>query len=242
MSCHIGSNKLSKLIFLHDSYFARWSHSWSLDCLWCHGLFCFSFPLHGAERQKPGINEQQWQIDWQFCNHDFIWALKFTFTIVNYCNTLLANFHWRVKMKLMNVLMLIFSNLSSTYSQGYFPKLEDLAVLKPITSSSTCGATSSKYCQSLAKQTSLTNCVEKNCEFACCTNCGSAKPVPTDFALASNKVGVTQDGDPRNGTIVRSFRFQGNSYLQPLRVPFIDFQNPGFTISVWIKQKAGNKG
>ena len=145
-------------------------------------------------------------------------------------------------MKLFNVLLLIFSHLSSTYGQGYFPKLEDLAVLKPITSSSTCGATSSKYCQSLTKQTSLTNCVEKNCEFACCTNCSSAKPVPTDLAQTSNEVGVTQDGDPRNGTIVRSFRFQGNSSLQPLWIPFIDFQNPGFTISVWIKQKAGNKG
>ena len=149
---------------------------------------------------------------------------------------------WKLERKFLYIYILLIWNLSSTYGQGYFPKLEDLAVLKPITSSSTCGATSSKYCQSLAKQTSLTTCVEKNCEFACCTNCGSAKPVPTDLALTSNKVGVTQDGDPRNGTIVRSFRFQGNSYLRPLRVPFIDFQNPGFTISVWIKQKAGNKG
>lgn len=152
------------------------------------------------------------------------------------------NFRWKLEKKLLHVFILLIWNLSSTYGQGYFPKLVDLAVLKPITSTSTCGATASKYCQSLTTQESLQTCVEKTCEFACCTDCGAAKPVPTDLAQFSNKIRVTQDGDPRNGSIVRSFRFQGDSYIQPIRLPSINYVNPGFTISVWIKQKAGNNG
>ena len=125
---------------------------------------------------------------------------------------------------------------------NYFPKFVDLAELKPISSSSTCGATSSKYCQSSSKQSSLQTCVEKTCEFRCCANCASTKPVATDLAQVSSNTSVTQDGDPRNGSSVNSYRFQGNSYIQPFRIPGVTYVNPGFTISVWIKQKAGNKG
>ena len=128
------------------------------------------------------------------------------------------------------------------YGNNYFPRLLDLAELKPISSSSTCGATPSKYCQSTSRQTSLQTCVENTCEFRCCANCGSIKPVATDLAQISSNTAVTQDGDPRNGSSVNSYRFQGNSYIQPLRIPGVSYVNPGFTISVWIKQKAGNKG
>ena len=152
------------------------------------------------------------------------------------------NVHWKFQRKLDFVFLLFVWYISLTYGQGYFPKLVDLAELKPITSTSTCGATSSKYCQSSIRQTSLQTCFEQTCKFDCCEDCGSSKPVPSDLALISDKVGVTQDGDPRNGTIVRSFRFQGDSYILPRRVPAINYVNPGFTISVWIKQKKGNKG
>ena len=156
--------------------------------------------------------------------------------------TMILNVCWRFQRKLNFVFLLFICHILSTYGQGYFPKLVDLAELKPITSTSTCGATTSKYCGSSARQTSLQTCFEETCKFGCCANCGSSKPVPSDLAERSNKVGVTQDGDPRNGTIIRSFRFQGDSHIQPLRVPTIDYVNPGFTISVWIKQKKGNKG
>ena len=133
------------------------------------------------------------------------------------------------------------------HGQGYFPKLVDFAELKPIRSTSTCGATSSKYCQSTTRLTSLQTCVEKTCEFRCCANCSSTKPVATDLAqFYSGSTGVTQDGAARNGSSVNSYRFQGNSYIhpfiQPVRIPGVNYENSGFTISVWLKQKAGNKG
>ena len=156
--------------------------------------------------------------------------------------TMILNVCWRFQRKLNFVFLLLIGHILSTYGQGYFPKLVDLAQLKPITSTSTCGATSSKYCQSTVRQTSLQTCVAETCKFDCCTDCGSSKPVPSDLAEPSNKFGVIQDGDPRNGTIIRSFRFQGDSYIQPRSVPSINYVNPGFTISVWIKQKKGNKG
>ena len=155
---------------------------------------------------------------------------------------MVLNIRWKFQRKLNFVFLLFVWNISSTYGQGFFPKLVDLAELKPITSTSTCGATSSKYCESSIRQTSLQTCTEQTCKFDCCANCGSRKPVPLDLAQFSNKIGVTQDGDPRNGSIVRSFRFQGDSYIQPLRVPVINYVTKGFTISAWIKQKKGNKG
>ena len=147
-------------------------------------------------------------------------------------------FHW----KLFIFILLSVWHLPSTSGQGYFPNLVDLAVLKPINSSSTCGATSTKYCQSSTRASSLQICDNRTCKFDCCSSCGDSKPVAKDLAGFSSKQGVTQDGDPRNGSSVSSFRFQGNSYILPLRVPAINYVNPGFTVSVWIKQKAGNKG
>ena len=149
-------------------------------------------------------------------------------------------FQW----KLFIFILLSVWHLPSTSGQakGYFPNLVDLAVLKPISSSSTCGATSSRYCQSSTRASSLQICEERTCKFDCCSSCGDSKPVARDLAEFSSKQGVTQDGDPRNGSNVSSFRFQGNSYISPLRVPSITYVNPGFTVSVWIKQKARNKG
>ena len=155
---------------------------------------------------------------------------------------MILNVCCRFQKKLNFVFLLFICHILSTYGQGYFPKLVDLAELKPITATSTCGETSSKYCKSTSRQTSLQTCSEETCKFDCCADCGSSKPVPFDLAQTSNKFNVMQDGDPRNGTIIRSFRFQGDSYIQPLRVPAINYVNPGFTISVWIKQKKGNKG
>ena len=153
------------------------------------------------------------------------------------------NVRWKFQKKLIFVFLIFLWHLSSTYGQGYFPTLVDLAELKPITSTSTCGSTASQYCQSSTKQAFLQTCFAQTCKFACCADCGSSKPVPSDLAKFSNKVRVTQDGDPRNGSVLKSFRFQGDSYIQPLyRIQPINYVKPGFTISVWIKQKQGNKG
>ena len=131
-----------------------------------------------------------------------------------------------------------------TYCQrGYFPDLRDLSALKPITSSSTCGATAMDYCQSFRQNSTLRTCVVGTCEFACCPSCGSSKPVPTDLAQNSLNQRVLQDGEPRNGSSVNSYRFQGNSYLQPLILGIVlDYVRTGVTLSVWMKQKAGNRG
>ena len=152
------------------------------------------------------------------------------------------NVRWKLQRKLICVFLLFLSHLTSTNGQGYFPKLVDLAEQKPITSTSTCGATASQYCQSSTNQVYLQTCFQQTCKFDCCADCGSSKPSPLDLAEFSNKIRVTQDGDPRNSSIVSSFRFQGDSYIQPLRIPPINYVKPGFTISVWIKQKQGNKG
>ena len=133
-----------------------------------------------------------------------------------------------------------------TYGQsgqpGYFPNLEDLAPFKPVRSSSTCGATATDYCRSSKSPASLQTCFINTCVFGCCANCGSSKPDALDLVKSSLNQSVTQDGEPRNGSSVNSYRFQGNSYIQALRFPPVNYVNLGFTISVWIKQKAGNRG
>ena len=144
---------------------------------------------------------------------------------------------WNLQWQFFTLIMLWHS--SSLHGQGYFPKLVDLAELKPISSSSTCGATSSKYCQSTTRLTSLQTCVEKTCEFRCCAKCASTKPVATDLAqFYSGSTGVTQDSAPRNGSSVNSLSISRKFLYTTCK----DYKNTGFTISVWIKQKAGNKG
>ena len=124
-----------------------------------------------------------------------------------------------------------------TYCQrGHLPDLRDLSALKPITTSSTCGAEAMDYCQSFTSNSSLQTCSLSTCEFAYCLSCGSSKPVPTDLVQNSLNQRVVRDGEPRNGSSVNSYRFQGNSYLQPLRVRSVDYVRTGFTLSVWIKQ------
>ena len=152
------------------------------------------------------------------------------------------NRHCKCQWQFLIFFLLFIWQPPSSYGQGFFPNLVDLAVLKPISSSSTCGTTSSKYCQSLTTQSSLQSCEEKTCKFDCLANCCSSKPVGRDLTQFSIKSGVTQDGDPRNGSSVNSFRFQGNAYIQPQRIPGVNYVNPGFTVSVWIKQKSRNKG
>ena len=98
------------------------------------------------------------------------------------------------------------------------------------------------YCQSFRSNGSLQTCFISTCEFACCPSCGSSKPVPTDLVQNSLNRGVVRDGEPRNGSSDNSYRFQGNSYIRPLRVRTVDYVRTGFTLSVWIKQKARNRG
>ena len=131
-----------------------------------------------------------------------------------------------------------------TYCQkSYFPELRDLSALKPIISSSTCGATAMDYCQSFRSNGSLQTCFLSTCEFACCPNCGSSQPVPTNLVQNYSNQSVVRDGEPRNGSSANSYRFQGNSYLKPiLKGIWLDYVRTGVTLSVWIKQKAGNRG
>jgi len=126
--------------------------------------------------------------------------------------------------------------------RGHFPDLRDLSALKPIISSSTCGATEMDYCRSFRSNNSLQTCFNSTCKFACCSRCGSSKPLSTDLGRFSLPSGVRRD-EPRNGSSVKSYRFQGNSYLQPLSVGIVlDYVRTGVTLSVWMKQKAGNRG
>ena len=126
--------------------------------------------------------------------------------------------------------------------RGHFPNLRDLSALKPITSSSTCGATAMDYCRSFRSNNSLQTCSNSTCTFACCSRCGSSKPLSTDLGRFSLTSGV-RNGEPRNGSSVNSYRFQGNSYLQPLILGIVlDYVRTGVTLSVWMKQKAGNRG
>ena len=126
--------------------------------------------------------------------------------------------------------------------RGHFPNLRDLSALKPITSSSTCGATVMDYCRSFRSNNSLQACSNSTCTFACCSRCGSSKPLSTDLGKFSLTSGV-RSGEPRNSSSVNSYRFQGNSYLQPLILGIVlDYVRTGVTLSVWMKQKAGNRG
>ena len=141
-------------------------------------------------------------------------------------------------------ILLFFWHQPVTHCQGgYFPNLRDLTALKPIISSSTCEATAMDYCQSFRSNGSLQTCFISTCEFACCPSCGSSKPVSTDLVQNSFNQSVVRDGEPRNGSSVNSYRFQGNSYVQPLPLAIVlDYVRTGVTLSVWMKQKAGNRG
>ena len=98
------------------------------------------------------------------------------------------------------------------------------------------------YCRSFRSNNSLQTCYNSTCQFACCWRCGSSKPLSTDLGKVSLTSGVA-NGEARNGSGVNSYRFQGNSYLQPLLIGIVlDYVRTGVTLSVWMKQKGGNRG
>ena len=139
------------------------------------------------------------------------------------------------------ILLFLWHQLVTYCQRGYFPDLRDLSALKPITSSSTCGTTAMDYCRSFRSNSSLQTCFNSTCQFACCSRCGSSKPLSTPF-FSTSGVGVAS-GEPRNGSSVNSYRFQANSYLQASSLAIVlDYVRTGVTLSVWIKQKAGNRG
>ena len=144
-------------------------------------------------------------------------------------------------MSTLALVLLLYLPLS-TRSKGIFPALEDLAQLKPIVSTSTCGTPSSKYCGSLGSN-SISQCQENTCEFACCRNCHSSTPSHKDLGVG-RKTGI-QDGESRNGSqSPASLKFQKSqsSRILPQMLPSVDYAVSGFTISVWMKQDAGNNG
>ena len=150
------------------------------------------------------------------------------------------NYHSEFQWKHQWTIALIVLNLPLTHA-NLFPDVEDLSKLKPISSSSTCGETASKYCKSSDRESSLNICSEETCKFDCCADCGSKKPSPSNLVNPANIHNIQRD-ESRPNSSDRSYGFHGNSYIQPLRVPSIDYVNKGFTISVWIKQTAGNRG
>ncbi|EDO46757.1 predicted protein [Nematostella vectensis] len=128
---------------------------------------------------------------------------------------------------------------------GLFPDLLDLAEFKPITASSICGLNgATRLCKSSEKASSVQVCEENTCEFECCANCNNSKPIPSNIGENSRGNVIPPDGEPRNGSSDPSFVFEASSssYLQPRSVPYIDYVSLGFTLSLWMKQKAGNKG
>ena len=137
------------------------------------------------------------------------------------------------------ICVLLLSFPLATDCQGLFPSLADLAKLKPITSSSTCGTPASRFCSAIGSN-SIAQCQEETCEFACCSTCGSRTPVYKDLGVGG-RFGVT-DGPPRNGSVKPSLDFGPNSRIIPQMLPSVNYAATGFTISVWIKQDPNNNG
>ncbi|XP_048585709.1 usherin isoform X2 [Nematostella vectensis] len=128
---------------------------------------------------------------------------------------------------------------------GLFPDLVDLAEFKPITASSICGLNgATRLCKSSEKASSVQVCEENTCEFKCCANCRNSKPIPSNIGDNSRGNVIPPNGEPRNGSSDPSFVFEASSSsnLQPRGVPYIEYLSLGFTLSLWMKQKAGNKG
>ena len=141
------------------------------------------------------------------------------------------------------ILLLVFTLCGQlVYGAGYFPELIDLAALKPITASSTCGSTSSRYCTSGTSSSSVQVCQEKTCKLGCCGACGSKTPARYDLGQGT-RTGI-ENGSPRNGSSVASFRFPPGrrSWIRPSDIPFIEYVSKGLSVSVWTKQVSGNKG
>lgn len=155
-----------------------------------------------------------------------------------------SNYYFKDQGYILWILLFLWHQQVTHCQKGYFPDMRDLSALNPVNSSSTCGATPMYYCQSFRSNNSLQKCYFSTCYFACCSSCGSSKPVQTDLGMNSFKRGVVRDGEPRNGSSVNSYRFQGNSSLQPsfLFPLALDYVRYGVTLSVWMKQKAGNRG
>ena len=151
-----------------------------------------------------------------------------------------VNYHFKDQGSILWILLFLWHQ-PVTYQKGYFPDLSDLSALKPVISSSTCGATEMDYCLSFRSNNSLQTCSNSTCQFACCLGCGTSKPLSIDLATISSTSGIAS-GEPRNGSSVNSYRFQGNSYLQPFIAIVLDYLRIGVTLSVWMKQKAGNRG
>lgn len=158
------------------------------------------------------------------------------------CDIKRCGLHLRQVYTCMSVLVLLIIWGQIVCGVGYFPVLVDLAALKPISATSTCGATSSKYCSSRTSSDSVKTCVEKTCKLDCCPTCGSKSPTNYDLSIGT-RIGI-ESGPPRIGSNVSSLRFQlsRTSSISPSYIPFIEYISKGFAISVWIKQVTGNKG
>lgn len=125
---------------------------------------------------------------------------------------------------------------------GYFPKLIGLAKGSPINSSSTCGQTRTKYCDSSTLGAKI--CTQKDCHFDCCSTCSNSAPKSYNLEKPrSTLVGVFR-GEPRPGKTKNSLGFdsRNGSKIAVRPLPTIDYKRKGFTISVWLNQSSGNTG
>ena len=125
----------------------------------------------------------------------------------------------------------------------YFPQLQDVALGSKIRSSSTCGKTSSKYCDATSLGPSIT-CTEKECKLGCCPTCTSSGPTTNDLQGPGNRRYNIFNGQPRPGRTDSSLGFNSrqNSKISVLRISNIDHETDGFSISVWVNQTKGNTG
>lgn len=140
--------------------------------------------------------------------------------------------------------LLVFFTLTLQFREAasYFPTLRDLAQKSSIRSSSTCGQTSSKYCD--ASSLSSRTCTEKVCHYGCCSTCTSSTPSSHNLGASSNTLYEIYSGEPRPGKTSHSLGFDSlkDSKIEVRRLPSIDHKNKGFTICVWVNQSHGNTG
>lgn len=130
---------------------------------------------------------------------------------------------------------------------GLFPPTSDLALNRPISSTSTCGSSSvTNYCQFSTDFTkSFSACQAAVCNATC--PYGSTLPSVLDLLSgATNGLGVVQvnrrPGSSSNVRVALYFLGSTSSYVQPgVAIPTLS-PDPGFTVTVWMFPLVGSQG
>ena len=145
-------------------------------------------------------------------------------------------------------LLIFYANMApiveaQTLTVGLFPTITDLAMFKPVKSSSNCGFNNSKttYCMSSIEEDSLKTCTLQTCLIECCDKCGMFTPPYIDLdkdGVFSNGVFISSDLHPNSGLFKDSRNFQNGGFVKT-KTPLL---TTNFTLTSWIKQSVRNIG